>query len=73
MMFEKEAVIHNENGIHVRVAAMIVQKAKELYERYGCKLYIRSSHSERIELHSLMMLIALKVACGDSVFVAGDG
>ncbi len=73
MMFEREAVVHNENGIHVRVAAMIVQKAQEIYEKYGCKLYIRSVHSERIELKSLMMLIALKVMGGDSVFVAGDG
>ena len=73
MMFEKEAVIHSEAGIHVRVAAMMVQKAQELYAQYGCKLFVRSTRSQRIELKSLMMLIALKVGCGDSVFVAADG
>jgi len=73
MMFEREAVIHNEGGIHVRVAAMMVQKAQELYTQYGCKLFVRSTRSQRIELKSLMMLIALKVSCGDSVFVAADG
>ena len=35
MMVEREAVIHNESGIHVRVAAMIVQKARELSQQIG--------------------------------------
>jgi phosphotransferase system HPr (HPr) family protein len=73
MIFEREAVIKSEGGLHVRVAAMIVQKAQEIYDKYDCKLFIRSMHSQRIELKSLMMLIALKVECGDSVFVAADG
>ncbi len=73
MVFEREAVIHNEAGIHVRVAAQIVQKAKELSETFGCTFYIRNKHSERIEMHSLMKLIALKVGCGDSVFVSAEG
>ena len=28
MIFEREAVIHDEGGIHARVAAMIVQRAQ---------------------------------------------
>ena len=54
MMFELEVVIQNENGLHVRVAAMIVQKAQELYVKHQCRLYIRSARSQRIELHNLM-------------------
>jgi len=73
MIYEREAVIHNESGIHVRVAAMIVQKAKELSQEYGCTFYIRNAHSERCEMHSLMKLIALKVGAGDSVFVSAEG
>lgn len=73
MIFEREAVIHDEGGIHARVAAMIVQRAQELCERYDCHLYIRSERSERCELHSLMKLVALKVAQGDSVFVSSEG
>jgi phosphotransferase system HPr (HPr) family protein len=72
MTFEREATIHNESGIHVRVAAMIVQKAQEAQEKYHCKLYIRSQHSARLEFKSLMSLIALKIAAGDAVFVAGE-
>lgn len=73
MIFEREAVIHDEGGIHARVAAMIVQRAQELCERYDCHLYIRSGRSERCEMHSLMKLVALKVAQGDSVFVSSEG
>lgn len=73
MIFEREAVIHDEGGIHARVAAMIVQRAQELCERYDCHLYIHSERSERCEMHSLMKLVALKVAQGDSVFVSSEG
>ncbi len=73
MIFEREAVIHDEGGIHARVAAMIVQRAQELCERCDCHLYIRSERSERCEMHSLMKLVALKVAQGDSVFVSSEG
>ena len=73
MIFEREAVIHDEGGIHARVAAMIVQRAQELCERYDCHLYIRRERSERCEMHSLMKLVALKVAQGDSVFVSSEG
>lgn len=73
MIFEREAVIHDEGGIHARVAAMIVQRAQELCERYDCHLYIRSERSERCEMHSLMKLVALKVAQGESVFVSSEG
>ena len=73
MIFEREAVIHDEGGIHARVAARIVQRAQELCERYDCHLYIRSERSERCEMHSLMKLVALKVAQGDSVFVSSEG
>jgi len=73
MLYEREAVIHNESGIHVRVAAMIVQRAQELGQKYGCRLYLRTAKSERCEMHSLMKLIALKVMAGDSVFISADG
>lgn len=73
MFFEKEAIIYHENGIHARVAAMIVQKTHELYQKHKCKIYLRSKTSQRVEMHSLMLLVALKIACGDSVFVAANG
>ena len=62
MLFEKEAVIHNESGIHVRVAAMLVQKSKDLSLKYNCKFYLRSLHSQRVEMTNVMQLNALKIA-----------
>ncbi len=73
MIFEQEAVIHHGSGVHARIAAMIVQRAKELSEKYGTPLFLRSERSERCEMRSLMKLVALKIACGDSVFVAAEG
>ena len=73
MIYEEEAVIKYEGGVHARIAAMIVQRAKELTEKYQTELYLRSERSERCEMHSLMKIIALKIACGDSVFVASEG
>ena len=73
MMFEQEAVIRHESGIHARIAAMIVQRAKDLGKKYGTPLFLRSERSERCEMHSLMKLVALKISCGDSVFVAAEG
>lgn len=73
MMFEQEAVIRHASGVHARIAAMIVQRAKALGQKYGMPLYLRSERSERCEMHSLMKLVALKIGCGDSVFVAAEG
>lgn len=73
MMYEQEAVVHHESGIHARIAAMIVQRAKELGEKYATPLYLRSSRSERLEMRSLMKLVALKIRKGDSLFVSAEG
>ena len=73
MMFEQEAVIRHASGIHARIAAMIVQRARELGQKYGTQLYLRSERSERCEMHSLMKIVTLKISCGDSVFVAAEG
>ena len=73
MLFEKEAVIRYESGIHVRVAAVLVQKAQELSAKYQTKFYLRSAHSQRVEMSNVMLLISLKIACNDSVFVAAEG
>ena len=69
MSVEREAVISNESGIHARVAAMIVQRARELSEKYHTKLYLRGTRGERFLMRSIMKLIALKTRRGDAVFV----
>ena len=66
MSYERTAIIQNESGIHARVAAGIVQRAKELAAKYGTR-------GERFELHSIMKLIALKARQGDTLFVTAEG
>ena len=73
MSVEREAVISNESGIHARVAAMIVQRARELSEKYHTKLYLRGTRGERFLMRSIMKLISLKTARGDAVFVTAEG
>ena len=73
MMYEQEAVVHHESGIHARIAAMIVQRAQELSEKYATPLFLRSRRSERLEMRSLMKLVALKIRKGDSLFVSAEG
>lgn len=73
MRYEEEAVIGEPGGIHARIAAMIVRRAQELGKRYACRLSLRSAKSDPMEIQNVLRLVALKVACGDSVFVSAEG
>ena len=73
MSCERTAIIRNESGIHARVAAGIVQRAKELAAEYGTRLYLRGERGERFELHSIMPIIALKAGKGAHVSVTAEG
>ena len=72
MRYEEEAVIGEPGGIHARIAAMIVRRAQELGKRYACRLSLRSAKSDPLEIQNVLRLVALKVACGDSVFVSAE-
>ena len=72
MIVEKEAVLKSENGIHVRVAAMLVQRAEELGRRFGVRLFLRTERSKPTEMHNLMKLIGLRAASGDRLYVSAE-
>ena len=73
MTVEREACLRSENGLHVRVAAMLVQRAEELGRRFGVRLFLRTERSKPREMGNLMKLIGLKVSLGDKVFVSAEG
>ena len=73
MTVEREALLKSENGLHVRVAAMLVQQAEELGRRFGVRLFLRTESSRPREMSNLMRLIGLKVSSGDKVFVSAEG
>lgn len=67
------AIIHYEKGLHARVAAMVVQKAFELEEKYTTTLYIQFKKCEKIPATSLMPLIHLKIKQFDEVNIMANG
>ncbi|MDU4960970.1 MAG: sigma 54-interacting transcriptional regulator [Sporomusaceae bacterium] len=69
----QEAVIRHSNGLHARVAAMVVQKAHELQQAYQVDLFFHYHERERIPAGSLLPLIGLRVKAGDAITVAGCG
>jgi phosphotransferase system HPr (HPr) family protein len=69
----KAAVIKHDKGLHARVAAMVVQKAQELHEKYAVALYFHYGSRERILANALIPLVALRVKAGDEVRVSASG
>jgi phosphocarrier protein len=63
-----EFVIRKKEGLHARPAANITQAA----ERYQSRITIRQG-SRELNGKSLMGLLALKAACGDTLTVIIDG
>ena len=44
-MYKNNIVVPINNGIHTRIAAMIVHKATEIKNKYGLDLYIKRMDS----------------------------
>lgn len=68
-------VIRNKNGLHVRVAAMIVQKADELQDKYNVKFKINKGNQGEVPLTSIILVTALRIKQNEEVMlvVEGDG
>ncbi|GAA0734190.1 sigma 54-interacting transcriptional regulator [Clostridium oceanicum] len=60
-MYKNSITVHIKNGIHTRVAAMIVHKASELKNKYGVELYIKRIDNNNPLAISMLALISLKV------------
>lgn len=73
MYIKQQAVITHANGLHARVAAMIVQKAYELEMKWQIKLFFRQPGRTAIPAISLMPLVSLRVKQGDMLIVEATG
>lgn len=61
-MYKNTIVVNVKNGIHTRIAAMIVHKATEIKSRLNINLYIRKTDSFSSPLAvSMLALISLKI------------
>ncbi len=61
-------VINNNNGLHTRVAAMVVRQARKIEERWGYQLYLRRPFaSTGVPCNSVLPIVSLKIKKGETV------
>lgn len=70
---EEKVTIHYEKGLHVRVAAMIVQKADELQKKYDVVYHIHKEGLHNVPLTSILLVTALKVKKGEEIYLVTKG
>ncbi|MBC3888193.1 PAS domain-containing protein [Acetobacterium paludosum] len=65
--------ITNKNGLHTRVAAMVVRQSQKIEKMWNCQLYLRrlNSHSG-VPCNSVLPLVSLKLKNGEMVEVYTD-
>lgn len=60
-MYKNSVIVSIPNGIHTRIAAMIVHKSSELKNKYGINLYIRNLSTKEPLAISMLALLSLKI------------
>lgn len=70
---EVPVTIQYERGIHVRVAAMIVQKADKLQRKYGVRFFVHREGLNKVPLTSIMLVMSLKVKANDKLVLIAKG
>ena len=60
-MYIKNLIVGFNNGIHIRVAAEIVQKSEEIKNKYGYNLYIRKMDANEPLAISMLALLSLRI------------
>lgn len=70
---KKTFTFQYKNGLHARIAAMIVEKAYDIQRRNGVRLFICKGDSGNVPLSSLLILTTLKIKAGDSITVVSEG
>lgn len=73
MQSRVKAVIRHKNGLHARVAAMVVQKSYELKKKYNVSLSLQCGNREKITASSLMLIVSMRIQEGESVWISGEG
>lgn len=68
-MYLKELVIKVQNGLHTRIAAMVVNKASELKGKYNVDLYIKRNNPMEPIAISMLALLSLKIQEGEHIIV----
>ncbi|MFT8316493.1 MAG: sigma 54-interacting transcriptional regulator [Clostridium sp.] len=69
-MFKNCIVVNCKNGIHTRIAAMIVHKSSELKDIYNINLYIKKIDAVEPMAISMLALISQRIQNGEMIEVS---
>lgn len=72
-MHKKEVLFKNKKGLHIRAAAMLVQKAHEMQKELDANLYVRKHKGHEVPATALMALYSLHIKPGDKITVLATG
>ncbi len=70
---EEPVIIRYEKGLHVRVAAMIVQRADKLQQKYHVNFLVKREGLHEVPLTSLLLVTSLKVKMNDEIILITQG
>lgn len=65
--------IRSEKGLHVRIAAMLVQKAERLRRKYHVNFHIRRKGFHDVPLTSLLLVTSMKIKKNEEIILITQG
>ncbi|WP_148865967.1 sigma 54-interacting transcriptional regulator [Thermosediminibacter litoriperuensis] len=72
-VLKKEVLFKNRKGLHIRAAAMLVQKAHEMQKELDASLFVRNPRGHEVPATALMALYSLHIKPGDKITVLASG
>ncbi|HHV18170.1 MAG TPA: sigma 54-interacting transcriptional regulator [Thermoanaerobacterales bacterium] len=72
-MLQKDAVFTHPKGMHIRAAAMVVQKAYEIESTMDTSIYIRNQSGREVPATALMAIHSLNIKPGERITIVAKG
>lgn len=72
-MLQKDAIFTLPKGMHIRAAAMVVNKAYEIKKMMGTSIYIRNQSGREVPATALMAIHSLNIKPGEPITVVAKG
>lgn len=69
-MIKRIVKVNCKNGVHTRIAAIIVHKSAELKQKYEINLYLKRTDSGEPMAVSMLALLSLKIQDGETVEIS---
>jgi phosphotransferase system HPr (HPr) family protein len=72
-LFQKDAVFTHPKGMHIRAAAMVVQKAYEIESMMDTSINIRNQAGREVPATALMAIHSLNIKPGERITIVAKG